>query len=408
MSDVSSRIREQTSDSTQEMPAEERGRDIRLVAAEARDWLFNDALPLWATVGRDEVHGGFFEQIDLETRRPVLLPKRCRVQARQIYVFCEAGRLGWRGAWRDCAQSGLDFMLRHHLRADGLMRFTTMLDGAACDDSVDNYDQAFAMFGLAHAQGQSLDAEVARIARDLLCALRRERGQSRGGFSEGFLSRAPCLANPHMHIFEAALAWLDIAPDSGWRDLANEIAQLCLTRLIDPKCGALREYFETDWSPRAGDDGLIVEPGHQFEWASLLLRWRAHGGAVSLSFPQRLYAFADEVGLDPSATLAISETFIDGRVRDAGARLWPQTERLKAAIAFARLDPAKRQRFESDAADAWRGLQLFIDAKTPGLFRDKRKPDGAFAPEGALASSLYHLVGAFSELVRYVETDRAA
>jgi len=129
---------------------------------------------------------------------------------------------------------------------------------------------------------------------------------------------------------------------------------------------------------------------------------------VDLSFPQRLYTFADEVGLDPSAMLTISETFIDGRVRDAGARLWPQTERLKAAIAFARLDPTGRQRFESDAADAWRGLQLFIDAKTPGLFRDKRKPDGAFAPEGALASSLYHIVGAVSELVRYVETDRAA
>ena len=49
-------------------------------------------------------------------------------------------------------------------------------------------------------------------------------------------------------------------------------------------------------------------------------------------------------------------------------------------------------------------MQHFIDSKDPGLFRDKRRPDGSFAPEGALASSLYHIVGAVCELVRYAET----
>jgi mannose-6-phosphate isomerase len=404
MSDVLAGVREQTVGGEWRMATAGPGFEIKRIAAEARDWLFDAALPLWSTIGHDDIHGGFFEQIDLETHQPIHLPKRCRVQARQTYVFCEAGRLGWRGPWEACARSGLDFMLRHHLRPNGLMRFTTTREGAVRDDSVDNYDQAFAIFGLAHAQGQALDTDAARIARNLLGSLRRERSHPPGGFSEGIASRAPCLANPHMHFFEAALAWLDIAPAPAWRDLAGEIAQLCVARLIDPKSGALREYFEADWTPRADDDGRIVEPGHQFEWASLLLCWREHGGEVNLAAPRRLYAFAEETGLDATADFAISEVLIDGGVRDAGARLWPQTERLKAAIRFARCCPEEKSRFESDAVRAWRGLRRFIDTAPPGLFRDKRKPDGTFAPEGALASSLYHIVGGVSELIRYAET----
>lgn len=376
---------------------------LRRIAANARHWLFFEALPLWAAAGHDDAHGGFFEQIDLRSGLPIPLPKRCRVQARQIYVFTEAGRLGWEGPWRARAQSGLAFMSRHHRRADGLMRFKTGLDGAPFDDSVDNYDQAFALFGLAHAC--SIDPAAAGVARDLLAALRRDRKHPLYGFEERTAGRAPLLSNPHMHFFEAALAWLDVAPDSNWRDFADEVARLCLSRFIEPRTGALREYFDADWTPRAGEDGLIVEPGHQFEWAWLLARWRAHGGDVDLSVIRGLYEFADGFGLDAKQSLAVSETLLDGAVKDASARLWPQAERMKAAITLAQLYPLERPRFEAAAEDAWRGLQHFTCTETPGLFRDKRQPDGSFAAEGALASSLYHVVAAVSELIHYAGAD---
>jgi mannose/cellobiose epimerase-like protein (N-acyl-D-glucosamine 2-epimerase family) len=401
MSDPSRDCREDASPVTGEKPTGA-GDALRDTAAQARRWLFEAALPIWASVGHDALEGGFFEQIDLTSGAPLLLPKRCRVQARQSYVFAEAGRLGWDGPWRARAQSGRDFMVKNHLRGDGLMRFKTQRNGAPQDDSVDNYDQAFALFGLAHVQG--FDADAARIAHDLLAALRRDRAHALGGFHEKTPGPAPLLANPHMHFFEAALAWLDVAPDPVWRDFADEMATLCLTRFIDPESGALREYFDADWTPGAGEAGRIVEPGHQFEWAWLLLRWRAHGGAIDLSVPRRLYDFADTYGLDRRESLVVNEALLDGSVRDPGARLWPQAERMKAAIRLAGLSPQERGRFEADAQDAWRGMQHFIDSRDPGLFRDKRRPDGRFAPEGALASSLYHIVGAVCELVRYAET----
>ena len=53
-----------------------------------------------------------------------------------------------------------------------------------------------------------------------------------------------------------------------------------------------------------------------------------------------LYETADRHGLDRARSLALGELWIEGGVKDAGARMWPQTERMKAALAMARLWPA--------------------------------------------------------------------
>ncbi len=76
-----------------------------------------------------------------------------------------------------------------------------------------------------------------------------------------------------MHMLEAALAWDEAAPDPLWRDLADEIAELCLSRFLHSETGALLELFDGDWNPLSEGDQAAVEPGHQFEWAWLLARW---------------------------------------------------------------------------------------------------------------------------------------
>ena len=43
--------------------------------------------------------------------------------------------------------------------------------------------------------------------------------------------------------------------------------------VIDPATGALREFFDAERHSAPRYQGRIVEPGHEFEWAWLLLRW---------------------------------------------------------------------------------------------------------------------------------------
>lgn len=362
--------------------------DIAVVAHEAQRWLFTDLLPFWAAHGIYP-SGGFVEQIG--RGGALALPLRLRVQARQIYVFAEAGRLGWSGPWRDVMGRGLAFLLEHYLRPDGLVRSKVSEAGECLDDHADNYDQAFAVFALANAYDIIRTPDLEACALRLIDRLWQERKHPELGFHEANPPIAPLCANPHMHLFEACQAWARVSDNVRWRDLANEIVQLCATRLVEPTSGSLHEFFELDWSIAAGERGRIVEPGHEFEWAWLLRRWAELTGDVAPPVAQRLYDHARAHGLTAHQTLTINAVDAEGRVIDPAARLWPQTERIKAALIMGDA---------TSVVQAWSGLQSYCYVDNPALYVDLRGPDGAAIDGPAYASSLYHITCAISELVR--------
>ncbi len=78
--------------------------EIQSQAARARNWLFEQCFPLWATNG---VHpaGGFHETLDFEGQPHGSGETRVRVQARQTYVFSQALRLGWEPETRHASWS---------------------------------------------------------------------------------------------------------------------------------------------------------------------------------------------------------------------------------------------------------------------------------------------------------------
>ena len=353
---------------------------------ELRVWLLRDALTLWWEKGADHAHGGFHDALGPDGN-PILGNKRARVQARQIYVYATAGRLGWEGPWREAVECGLSFFPSRFRRNDGLLRTVVSTNGAPVDESAWLYDQAFALLALAHAQraiGSSRDLTCeARELRDRLDGWRLESG----GFREASIAH-PFQSNPHMHLFEACLAWIDVAPDSRWTRLAEEIVNLALDRFIDAN-GALREFFDGDWTPVPGPDGRIVEPGHQFEWAWLLERWsRRSGDDQAHCAALRLYKRGCQ-GIDHDRGVVLQQVLDDGTVRDATSRLWPQTEWMKAAHIFGDTDGLAR---------ASNALGLYLDRGVWGIWWDKLRPNGEFVDEPAPASSFYHIVCALAEV----------
>jgi mannose-6-phosphate isomerase len=86
------------------------------------------------------------------------------------------------------------------------------------------------------------------------------------------------------------------------------------------------------------------------------------------------------------------------------ARLWPQTERLKAALALSRqtADFERRMSFERTALAAAEGLSHYLHTSVPGLWHDKMRADGTFVAEPSPASSLYHIVCAIDLLRQHV------
>jgi mannose/cellobiose epimerase-like protein (N-acyl-D-glucosamine 2-epimerase family) len=151
-----------------------------------------------------------------------------------------------------------------------------------------------------------------------------------------------------------------------------------------------------------------VEPGHQFEWAWLLSRWarRRHEPAAELA-ARRLFA-AGARGLDPVRGVAVDALNEDMTVRSSRARLWPQTERLKAALMLHGNGDGADDAWLAHARGAAEALWRYLDTPTRGLWRDKLTPTNRFVDEPAPASSLYHIAGAVAALQEFRAAQPAA
>ncbi|HYD28125.1 AGE family epimerase/isomerase [Brevundimonas sp.] len=349
-------------------------------------WMRFNALPLWATIGVAE-DGGFHEAIARDGE-PVGDFRRARVQTRQAWVYSMAGSAGWTGPWRRLVRDSLERFEATNRRADGLYRTRVSATGEVIDDTASLYDQAFALLAFAAAAEADVEAEAMRARAGWLREALAGLSHGAGGWRED--AGHPYQANAHMHLLEACLAWEAVEPRGPWTAMADGIVDLARRAFIDAEGGFLREFFDADWRPAAGEAGTLVEPGHQFEWAWLLTRWgRARADDWSAGAARRLYE-AGRRGIDVARGVAIDE--LDDRlaVRSSRARLWPQTEWLKAALILETDLPA------GEAARALKALRTYL--QPTGLWGDKLEADGGFVDEPAPASSLYHIAAAWAQL----------
>ena len=371
----------------------------RLVA-----WAVEQAFPLWADRGVDRAFGGFHEKLGMDLR-PVDVARRARVQPRQVFAFAHAAALGWDGPADAVMRDGIASMFRRYARPDGLFRTLVGADGTVHEDGAVLYDQAFVLLALAGAHAVLGDPDAHGRAVVIRTAIEERYGHRSGGFLSGDASPLPLLANPHMHLLEACLDWTDRGGDARWGVIADRIATLALTRMIDPSTGSLGEAFDEDWRRVPGIAGRIVEPGHQFEWAWLLMRWAIPRGRQDAIDAALLLIGVGERGIDRARNVAVLELLDDMSVHASVGRLWAQTERIKAGCLAASITGD-----EDHLAVARSGCEsvlAFLGDAPPGLWRDQMNEDGSFVEEPVPASTFYHVVVAIEALAGFVRSRSA-
>jgi mannose/cellobiose epimerase-like protein (N-acyl-D-glucosamine 2-epimerase family) len=362
--------------------------------AKLKDWLIDAAYPLWSSRGIDRKSGGFIETL-AQDGSSLAQPCRARLYPRQAYAFAQAPRFGWRGDASGIVSRGMDYFSRYYLRGDGLFRTLVDVEGIALDNRAWLYDQAFALLGFA-AAATALDSRgpLEHRALQLRSAIEDQLRAADGSYCTGDTSSVGRESNPHMHLLEACLAWADIGKDPGWAEWVRNVVDLALARFIRKDNGALGESYTADWQAAPGLAGRIIEPGHQFEWAWLLLRCEPWCAVPVRETALQLIDIGEGRGVQRG--VAVNQLLDDFSVHDAGARFWPQTERLKAALLAARL--TGEAQYWSMALAATTSFFPYIDTPIPGLWYDLHLANGAMVDSPAPASTFYHLVGAISAL----------
>lgn len=371
--------------------SETQARDaLRTRAREGRAWFTDAALPLWWRQGFDAGARCYHERLELNGE-PAPGPRRVRVQARQTAVYAIAGGAGWNGPWRDAVEAGLAVITGPALRPDGAARHMLDERGAPLDSRRDLYDLAFIIFALAHAARALQRPALIDAANAHLQWIDAHWRHPHGGYLEGEVNPIPPRRqNPHMHFFEAMLALYETTGDDAHLARAHELADLFAARFCDSARGALPEFFDDTWRPASGDAGRHIEPGHHFEWSWLLQRYSLLSKRPLSDAASRLCATAETYGVDPARGVARDAMWIDGTPKSEEARLWPQTERVKAHAGLYALTGDLAH--ASAAAAAFDTLMAYLDTPVRGLWRDRMLADGRFVEEPAPASSFYHIV----------------
>ncbi len=369
------------------------------MATDFKFWMLEHALPLWTKAGIDPVNGGFFEGLSW-SGQPERSSRRALVQARQLFSFRTALEIQALNASqvKPIIESGIHFLLKNYsLPSQG---FIHSVDAETKPAHIvpELYTQAFALFGMANAYAVLKDPEIKQRAKLLIQYLYSERALKNGGFTEFVNENVVYEANPHMHMFEAAIYWMEVDSDPEWKKLADLVLSLALKHFIDSKTGFLAEHFDSQWQPLIDQGRFVFEPGHQYEWAWLMGKYEKVTGRDLLRVRLKLFDLSEQFGLHSERNAVMDEMWSDGSVKLKSSRFWPQCERIKAAMQLAR-DPRieNKEKYLRAADQATAVLMKFFNTPSQGLWYDTWVETGEFKAASAKASSLYHIIGAFSE-----------
>jgi len=363
-----------------------------------RHWLIEETLPLWSSAGVDERRGGFFEALGFDGA-PLMKPKRMRTMARQVYAFAVAREHGWDGPADRLIAHGLRFMNGNGRTERGGWVRTLEVDGSVADAAEDAYDHACVLLALARAH-MCGNPDAMRLGEETFGFLDSHLEDPRlAGFMETPKEEGLRRSNPHMHLLEAFLAWHEATGDRAHLRRAARVVDLFRSHFFDADSWTLGEYFDEEWRPQAGEKGAWTEPGHHFEWASLLVDFaRLSGRGEVTAYARKLYASAIANGLNRATGLAYGAVSRQGMPLDRVSRSWPQAEAIKAAIALdANGGPDLKPEIE---ARVGRLFQWHVDPAPLGLWIDRIDERGRSAAADVPASIFYHLVCA---LTRYLD-----
>jgi mannose/cellobiose epimerase-like protein (N-acyl-D-glucosamine 2-epimerase family) len=375
---------------------------LRQAADAAETWLREAALPLWGTAGVD-ASGSFHERLHFDGRPDLDCPRRMRVQARQLYVYSEAAVRGWWGPARAVAEAGFAAFIRDCWARDGQPGFlhTFGQDKAPLDLKRDTYDHAFGLFALAWYYKLTREPRALALAHEILDLLdSRLADPVNGGFVESIPEALPRRSDPHMHLLEASLEWTEATGEARFLDLARRMTTLFKARFFDRETETLREFFAADLGPAEGPAGQVTAPGHHFEWSWLLAWAERLGAGQARAEADALHAYGISHGLDPEG-FAIDECDRHGRQIRRSRRAWPQTELIKAYLNRAGQGDPKAA--DSAAAVTLTFLRSYLATEVPGLWMDQFDAEGAGLTDAAPASTLYHVVVAFREMILFAE-----
>ena len=285
----------------------------------------------------------------------------------------------------------------------------TVLDG-------DNHCYGLAFVLLAYSCGHSVGVPEARVWMDETWALLERHcwdassGLYRDEASPDWVFSAYRGQNANMHMCEAMLTAYEVSREPRYLDRAHVLAGNMTQRQAAKAGGLIWEHYdarwEIDWDYHKDDPKHLFrpwgfQPGHQVEWAKLLMILERHRPEDwMLPTARRLFDTAMAKAWDPEYGGLCYGFAPDGRWCDTDKYFWVQAEALAAAALLAVRSGERGywDWYQRLWAYAWEHL---VDHRYGAWFRILDRKNRKYSDEKSPAGKTdYHTMGACHEVLR--------
>ncbi|MEP5762280.1 MAG: AGE family epimerase/isomerase [Litoreibacter sp.] len=300
-------------------------------------WFWNEFFMDWLSKVQDG-EDGVFDALEVDGTPDTSGGKSLLAQARTLFTISHAALLTKNPKLISAARQQAAFLTRFE-KSPGLYRCVASRDGkptgSEADEIARSYDQTFIILALSTWNRIEPSEENEQRIEDCWAALQSHLLNPATGllYNDDTHSDTPPAQNPHMHLYEACLQAYRMTDKELWLTRAGSLRETALQNFMDQSSGSIAEFLTVDLKPLPGADGLRREPGHQCEWAWLLLEEAQLSNTPSLGdTAERLTKFADAYGFVDDGSLkgaAYDAVSADGDVVEKTILLWPQTEVIK-------------------------------------------------------------------------------
>ena len=320
--------------------------------------------------------------------------------------------------YREAMLHGLRYLREVHLDTETGGYAWTIRDGVPEDRTNHCYGVAFVLLAYAHARMAGV-AEAADWMEEVWTLLEArfweaEHGLYRDEADADWNFSAYRGQNANMHMCEAMLAAYEASDDTRWLDRALLLASNMTRRQAVQAGGLVWEHYDADWNvdwnyhlddPKHLFRPWGFQPGHQTEWAKLLLILDRHAPHDWL-LPTATHLFDTAVARawDHEHGGLCYGFAPDGSVCDGDKYFWVQAESIAtAALLHARTgDPRHLADYDRLWAYAW---QHFIDHQHGAWYRILDRQNNKLSDEKSPAGKTdYHTMGACHEVLRLLRS----
>lgn len=368
--------------------------------------------------GIEDSHWGGYHQ-NFKDDGSIFAPgsKHLVSSTRLIFNYCKAFQYWRQPEHLKLAERGLAYLRDFHWDRERRGYNWTLQDNSAIDKTNHCYGLAFVMLACATA----LETGIASARRDLYDAWalmethfwQAEQNiyadEATPDWSEIGSYRGQ---NANMHTCEAMLAAYQATHDEQFLNRACGLARTFTVDLAGKADGLVWEHYtstlDLDWDYNKNDPGNLYrpwgfQPGHQTEWAKLLLilhRFRPENWMVERA--QYLFDRALATCWDSRHGGILYGFAPDGSICDDDKYFWVQAESFAAAALLARVSGDEKywRWYNKIWQYAW---QHMVDHEHGAWYRVLSRDNSKYSDEKSIAGGKcdYHTMGACWEVIQY-------